>query len=153
MLVELFLCFTIPYKNSIQIPFKYHSTVYIHRPPKYHWSTIQIPFKYHWPLYPLVPFNGIWMICFRKGGGFAVRDISHLGTQTVSSTVGRCSLCWWASYTSPDTSGPRQRGAPPTHLRENTPTSHFDVRFFYFGDCKNQKSKESSLCNYRHICR
>ena len=60
--------------RTIQIPFKYHSTVYIRRPSKYHWSTIQIPFKYHWPLYPLVPFNGIWMVFFCKG---KLRKQSH----------------------------------------------------------------------------
>ena len=88
----------IPHR-TIQIPFKYHSNVYIHRPPKYHWSTIQIPFKYHWPLYPLVPFNGIWMVFFCKGAHSMCRkrmvDIGGRALTLVLFTPVNCTDVHW----------------------------------------------------------
>ena len=47
--IEMPLAITPP--RTIEVPFKYHSNVYLHRPLKYQWRTIQIPFKYHSTVY------------------------------------------------------------------------------------------------------
>ena len=65
---------------------RYHWTVHrLENIIKKHSDTIQIPFKYHWPLYPLVPFNGIWMVLFCTG--------QITATSTAVTTI----LCLWSN--------------------------------------------------------